>query len=139
MLCVPVTDDQGRAIGAIQVVNSHTGQTFTQQDIDLLTAFRSYVQITVLNRQQYLMGLTGILDVDASNIDLAFLGDRVVELVKAERGTIFILDENEDGTRFLYFIIDTPNGKKEMTIPYGAKSMAGASMIYNEIINIEDW
>lgn len=54
------------------------------------------------------------------------------------RGTIFILQSNR-GKEELYFIIDTPAGKKEIRIPYSNKSMAGAAMMANEVINIEDW
>ena len=137
MLCVPVMDSGGQAIGAIQVVNSHHGRTFTDQDVDLLGAFGGYVQITILNRQQHLSGLTKIMDVDAEMIDLTFLSDKVCELAKAQRGTIFILEEDEGGTNHLYFIVDGPNGsKKEQRIPYNPKSLAGSAMIYNQVTNL---
>lgn len=80
MLCVPVLSSEGEPIGAIQVVNSHTGKPFTQADIELLTAFRGFIQITIMNRQSQLQkGIREVMDVDAGKIDLAFLSDRVVQ------------------------------------------------------------
>ena len=76
-----------------------------------------------------------ITSVDASEINLGFLSDRVVQLSKAQRGTIFVID---DVTRELFFVIDTPAGKVEMRMPLTANSMAGAAILNNELINIPD-
>ena len=59
----------------------------------------------------------------------------MVELSKAQRGTIFVLDKQ---TQDLYFIIDTPDGKKQIRMPLTGSSMAGAAIINNELINIPD-
>lgn len=139
MLCVPIIDTEGTALGAIQIVNSHTGRSFTKQDEDLLRSFRGYIQITIMNQKQHLVGLANLMEMDAGNIDLAFLSDRVVQLTRADRGTIFIKEENQDGSVDLTFIVDSASGKKELRMPYTSKSIAGTAMIYNEVINIPDW
>ena len=72
---------------------------------------------------------------DMGAITLGFLSDRVVQLTKSQRGTIFVID---DLTQELYFMIDTPQGKKEIRMPLTPKSMAGASILSNELINIAD-
>lgn len=58
-----------------------------------------------------------------------------MELSKAKRGTIYVLD---DQTRDLYFIIDTPDGKKQIRMPLTGSSMAGAAILNNQLINIPD-
>lgn len=136
MLCVPITSDDGDPIGAIQVVNSHDGKTFTEKEVLLLSAFRGYIQVTTMNRQQQLNRVGDIMNVDASRIDLAFLSDKLVDLSQAERGTIFVLEENDVGEPELYMIADTEYGKQEARIPYTSTSIAGAAMQNNEIINI---
>ena len=87
-------------------------------------------------------GLLELLKVDASAIDLGFLSDRVVKLSQAARGAIFVIDESTDimspTKQELYFVIDTPNGKREIRMPLTGKSMAGAAIVNNEIINIPD-
>ena len=45
---------------------------------------------------------------------LGFLSDRVKEILKAQRATIFVID---DVTQEMFFIIDTPSGKTEAPIP----------------------
>ena len=61
MICVPLTSSGGQPIGAVQVINSHNGADFTTDDINLLSAFRGFIQISVMSRQQHLTGLTGIM------------------------------------------------------------------------------
>ena len=87
------------------------------------------------NRVEQLEDLLNIMSVDASEINLGFLSDRVVALSKAARGTIFVID---DVTHELYFMINTPGGKLEIRMPLTAKSMAGAAILNNELINIPD-
>ena len=72
---------------------------------------------------------------DTGNINLGFLSDKVVKLSKAARGTIFVLDKIAEE---LFFVIDTPAGKKELRMPLTNKSMAGAAIINSELINIPD-
>jgi len=49
LLCVPVTTRDGQVIAAIQVINSHSGMAFSQQDVEYLQAFRVYVQVALNN------------------------------------------------------------------------------------------
>ena len=57
-------------------------------------------------------------------------------------GAIFVIDDNTDAeavaTKELMFVIDTPGGKKEIRMPLSKKSMAGAAILDNELINIPD-
>ena len=51
MLCVPVTASNGEPIGAIQIINTENGMSFTDADVDLLRVFRVYVQIAIMNKK----------------------------------------------------------------------------------------
>ena len=82
------------------------------------------------------------MSVDASAINLGFLSERVVQLSRAQRGAIFVIDASKDlhsvAKDDLYFMIDTPGGKVEIRMPLTGKSMAGAAILSNELINIPD-
>ena len=158
MLCVPITDTVGEVIGALQVINTTHGEPFRVNDVELLKKFRGYVQVSILNKirdaSYHVKELLNILNMvtiqllcasfelgrlqDADKIDLAFLSDKVVQLSNAARGTIFVLNERQ-GQAKLTFSIDSPGGKKEISIPHDSTSLAGACIIENEIINIPDW
>jgi len=49
MLCVPLTNHEGKAIGAIQLINSRRGMSFDENDQKLLHAFAVYVQAAIEN------------------------------------------------------------------------------------------
>ena len=51
MLCVPVMAADGECIGAIQVINTENGMSFTDAHIDMLRVFRVYVQIAIMNKK----------------------------------------------------------------------------------------
>ena len=52
MLCVPVIDSaRGKPIGAIQIINTHHGMSFTDADKEILQTFRVYLQIAILNKK----------------------------------------------------------------------------------------
>lgn len=46
------------------------------------------------NRVRQLSGMLDIMSVDANEISLAYLSDRLVHLSRAQRGTIFAIDDN---------------------------------------------
>jgi len=51
LLCVPVLSMEGsKAIGAIQVINSHHGMSFTEKDRRLILAFSPYLQVAINNQ-----------------------------------------------------------------------------------------
>jgi len=140
MLCVPVNNDKGQAIGAIQLINTKHGRGFTELNCEIIRGFRMYVQIAILNHKAAAYANSAvrrrIAELDARDLSLERLVEVVVELSQAARGTIFVVDEI---AQELYFIIDTPTGeKKQVSIPLTTASLAGASIINNEIINIAD-
>jgi len=49
MLCVPLTNHEGRCLGAIQLINSRQGMSFDDNDQKLLEAFAVYVQAAIEN------------------------------------------------------------------------------------------
>jgi len=49
MLCVPLTNHEDKAIGAIQLINSRQGMSFDDNDQKLLEAFAVYVQAAIEN------------------------------------------------------------------------------------------
>ncbi|MEM7184421.1 MAG: adenylate/guanylate cyclase domain-containing protein [Spirochaetota bacterium] len=53
ILCMPINNVRGEIIGAIQVLNKLDGQSFTQNDEDLLSAFSSLAGISIENARAY--------------------------------------------------------------------------------------
>lgn len=80
-----------------------------------------------------------LAQLDAAQISLSLLTDRVVALIGCARGAIFCVDSTM-GKQELFFMVDSANGgpKREIRIPLTSKSIAGACILDNEIINIAD-
>ena len=53
MLCVPINDSSGERLGALQVINTKSGEPFTDMDVELLQGFRSYIQISIMNERNH--------------------------------------------------------------------------------------
>jgi len=105
--------------------------------------FAMCVQTAKLHQTQRLaikqfQGLTA-LDSDSDNVVVttkASLVERLLRLVNAEKGTFFTMDKN---LNLLLFDIDTPGGtNKQMSIELNNKTIAGESIIQNEIVNISN-
>jgi len=141
MLCVPVTSDNGKVIGAIQLINTSHGRAFTDLDCDIIRGLRVYVQIAILNHKAKVEANRAVrgsiaTKLDARDLSLTRLTDQVVDLTQAARGTIFVVDEI---AQKLHFIVDTPAGdKKEVSIPLNIHSLAGASVLNEEVLNLAD-
>ena len=80
-----------------------------------------------------------LAQLDAAQISLSLLTDRVVALSGCTRGAIFCVDSTV-GKQELFFMLDSANGgpKCEIRISLTSKSVAGACILDNEIINIAD-
>ena len=50
ILCVPVADASENTIGAIQIINTHDGLPFGPTEFNMLRAFRPFVQMAILKR-----------------------------------------------------------------------------------------
>lgn len=51
ILCVPLTDHEGRVVGALQALNKRDGQAFDAHDADLLTALAAQAGVALVNAQ----------------------------------------------------------------------------------------
>jgi len=142
MLLIPVVTQQGTYV--LTVAGKKGTQCFSILDEELLVLSGQQFchMVAQYDLMDHLEGILDIMSVDASAIDLGFLSEKVVQLTKAARGAIFVIDEcTVPGAPYeheLYFVIDTPVGKKEIRMPLTGKSMAGAAILDNELINIPD-
>ena len=50
LLCMPVAASSGEVIGAVQVLNTKNGMSFSQESINLLSAFRVHVKVAIMNQ-----------------------------------------------------------------------------------------
>jgi len=137
-LCVPVCDSTGEVFGAIQVLNSHNGEHFSDACIEVLQAFRVYITLAIMNHRKQVAAhrsvrdcIDSAVDVDPSN--LGFLTDTVVRLTKSARGSIYVVNK---ATNELTFLAENASG--ELSIPLNDQSVSGASIVHNEIINISN-
>jgi len=121
----------GKRVEAVGAANRFT---LLDEELLVLSGQQFVHMVTQFDLLRHMNGLLQIMTVDANDISLGFLSDKVVELSVAQRGTIFVIDGDQ-----LYFMVDIPTGEKiEIRIPLTRKSLAGAAILDNEIINIPD-
>jgi len=135
---------EGRLFAVLLLCNTNTGKPFEGKDVanlksmlDPCGCILSFRELLRLERRrvEQLSVLLNIASVDVNEIQLSFLSDRAVGVARAQRGTIFVVDEK---THELYFMVDTDDGKKEVRMPLTRTSLAGAAILNNELINIPD-
>jgi len=138
MLFIPIVTRHGTFM--LQVAGKKASDlhakrfSIVDEELLVLTGQQFVHMVTQYDLLEHMNGLLKIMAMDASQISIGFLSDKVVELSKAQRGTIFIVDGEE-----LYFMVDTPSGgKEEIRIPLSSNSMAGTAIISGNIINIPD-
>merc|ERR1719313_1980942 len=88
-------------------------------------------------RNERLEGLLQIADVNAVDIDLGYLSERLVALAGAVRGTIYVTDKASDEMVMMDFLEGSEH-KTESRIPLDESSIAGKVVLGNELINIAD-
>lgn len=104
-LCVPVYNETGQQIGALQCLNKKDGH-FTNKDIAILNSFASAITLIVKNSKLYFASehiknnFSTLLEVFAavsSELDLnnliKLIMNKAAEITKAERSSLFLVDE----------------------------------------------
>jgi len=138
-LCIPVCD-ANTVLGAIQICNSHNGEPFAESCVEVMQAFRPYILVAMKNHRDKLKAHRQVRDAIESRADgamhLGYLTEAVVELTRAQRGSILVL---EKATNELRFLATKESGEQEeIRIPLNAQSVSGSSIVHNEIINISN-
>ncbi|MEM6718286.1 MAG: adenylate/guanylate cyclase domain-containing protein [Bacteroidota bacterium] len=104
-ICVPVFNEQGDAVGALQCLNRTKGE-FTQKDIKILNSFAAAITLIIKNSELYLASehiknnFSTLLDVFkaiSSELNLNKLiqvvMNKAAEITNADRSSLFLVDE----------------------------------------------
>jgi adenylate cyclase len=146
ILCMPMKDNDGEILGAIQVLNKHKG-AFTEGDEDLLEAFAAQtatvVQNALLNeeikkRMQTSEILLNVMRAVSSELEIDQLLQKIVaktsEVMNADRCTLFLLDRKTGG---LWSKVAQGADMKEIRVPRGM-GIAGYVALSGATVNIRD-
>lgn len=96
ILCMPVHNQQGKIIGALQVLNKLDGGIFTHEDDELLTAFTAMVGVCLENARAY-----EELAAERNSLEDKVV-ERTAELAMAKAETDQILQAVAEGLFLLY-------------------------------------
>ena len=96
ILCMPVHNQSGQIIGALQVLNKLDGGIFTHEDDELLTAFTAMVGVCLENARAY-----EELAAERNSLEDKVV-ERTAELAMAKAETDQILQAVEEGLFLLY-------------------------------------
>jgi len=104
-VCVPVYNDKGNAIGAIQCLNKKE-DSFTEKDIKILDSFSAAITLIIKNSELYIASehiknnFSTLLDVFAavtSELDInnliQLIMNKAAEITKSDRSSLFLVDE----------------------------------------------
>ncbi|MEW7281262.1 adenylate/guanylate cyclase domain-containing protein [Aquimarina sp. 2201CG1-2-11] len=104
-LCVPVFNEAGIPIGALQCLNKKTS-TFTQKDITILSSFASATALIVKNSELHFASehiknnfstLLEVFTAISSELELnaliQLIMNKAAEITKADRSSLFLVDE----------------------------------------------
>ncbi len=104
-LCVPVFNEKGHAIGALQCLNKKKA-VFTEKDITILNSFASAITLILKNSELYFASehiknnfstLLEVFSTISSELDLnaliPLIMNKAAEITKAERSSFFLVDE----------------------------------------------
>jgi len=105
VVCVPVFNEKGKPIGALQCLNKNDA-FFTEKDIKILNSFASAITLIVKNSELYIASehiknnFSTLLDVFAavtSELDLnkliQVIMNKAAEITKSDRSSLFLVDE----------------------------------------------
>ncbi len=105
VICVPVFNEKGDAVGALQCLNKQQG-VFTQKDIKILNSFAAAITLIIKNSELYLASehiknnFSTLLDVFkavSSELNLNKLiqvvMNKAAEITNADRSSLFLVDE----------------------------------------------
>ncbi|WBX76781.1 GAF domain-containing protein [Tenacibaculum ovolyticum] len=105
VVCVPVFNEEGKSIGALQCLNKKN-TLFTEKDIKILDSFASAISLIIKNSELYLASeniknnFSTLLDVFkavSSELNLnkliQVIMNKAAEITKADRSSLFLVDE----------------------------------------------
>lgn len=105
VICVPIFDEKGEAVGALQCLNRKEGK-FTNEDIKLLNSFAAAITLIIKNSELYLAtehiknNFSILLDVFkavSSELNLNKLiqvvMNKAAEIANADRSSLFLVDD----------------------------------------------
>jgi len=104
ILCVPVFNEKGKAIGVIECLNKK-GSIFSDKDINILDSFSSAISLIIKNKELYFASekiknnfstLLEIFEVISSELDLNNLIQLILSkaslITNSERSSLFLVD-----------------------------------------------
>jgi adenylate cyclase len=146
LLCIPIKTDQGKIMGAIQVLNKNAG-VFTEEDEELLHALGSQVAIALENaslteqlrkridRSEFLLD---IMRSFSSQLErdrlLPVIMEKITVAMQADRSTLFLVDRK---TGELFSRVAQGDNIKEIRFPKSL-GIAGHVATTGETLNIQD-
>jgi adenylate cyclase len=146
IVCAPLRNRAGQAIGVTQVLNKHRGQ-FTQGDLALLTAINQHAasaleQALLVEHleqaQREEEEMLKVAEAISTELHLDTLFARIIaaatQLLNAERSTLFLYDP---GKEELWSKIAEGTDLKEIRIPANA-GIAGAALMGGQVIVVPD-
>jgi adenylate cyclase len=146
ILCVPVRDREGRAVGVTQVLNRRTGG-FGDDELALAESINRHAasalqQSLLVERleqvQREELELLTIAEAISTELHIDVLFIRIInaatQLLNAERSTLFLYDQANDQ---LWSQVAEGAGQKEIRIPSKA-GIAGAAFTDGEVLVIPD-
>ncbi|MGH1387221.1 GAF domain-containing protein [Kordia sp.] len=105
VLCVPVFNEKGKPIGALQCLNKK-GDLFTKKDIKTLNSFATAITLIIKNSELYLASehiknnfstLLDVFKVVSSELNLnkliQVIMNKAAEITKSDRSSLFLVDE----------------------------------------------
>ncbi|QTE23304.1 GAF domain-containing protein [Polaribacter cellanae] len=103
--CVPVFNEKGKPIGALQSLNKKNG-TFTEKDIKILKSFASAITLIIKNSELYFASehiknnfstLLEVFKAVSSELNLnrliQVIMNKAAEITKSDRSSLFLVDE----------------------------------------------
>eukprot|EP00002_Diphylleia_rotans_P002669 TRINITY_DN11698_c0_g1_i1.p1 TRINITY_DN11698_c0_g1~~TRINITY_DN11698_c0_g1_i1.p1 ORF type:complete len:1052 (-),score=210.34 TRINITY_DN11698_c0_g1_i1:1637-4792(-) len=143
ILCMPVRDNSGSIIAAIEMINKASG-VFLDEDEELLSAFCSHAAVAIRNsrlhskeiiERQKFQALAQIMEVVSNELELdpliSILRKKSKELLDSDKCTLFLLDKE---TQQLHTRLAEG---MEVCIPLG-HGIAGYVASTGETLNIPD-
>ncbi|WP_298511861.1 adenylate/guanylate cyclase domain-containing protein [uncultured Kordia sp.] len=114
VLCVPIFNEKGKPIGALQSLNKKGG-LFTEKDIKTLNSFATAISLIIKNSELYLASehiknnfstLLDVFKVVSSELNLnkliQVIMNKAAEITKSDRSSLFLVDE-ETGALWTVF------------------------------------
>jgi adenylate cyclase len=146
LLCIPVRNERGKIMGAIQVLNKKVG-VFTEEDEEFLQALGSQAAIALENaslteqlhrrmeRSEYLLD---IMRSFSSQLErdrlLPVIMEKITVSMQADRSTLFLVDKKTDE---LFSRVAQGENIKEIRFPKD-RGIAGHVATTGETLNIQE-